>query len=451
MASTDASEKTLVSSSAILSAAQLVAAAIGFVTTLVAARWLGSEAFGLAAVVMAYPAVIYSVANIKTGAVTQRYVSGFRATRQGEELLAACKLGFSIDLVIAAVVAVVVTALILMVGDLPGTQGNAWLLVLFAISFPFASFVSTSIVVLFSFERTGLLATLQVMQKLLTLAAVLTALLIRRDTAAFVVGTAVGQAVGGLIYLAVASAVLHEGTNRPWWRASLSVLRDVRGELRGLFAWNFLGSAISGAMVQVPILLLGASRSPTEAGYFRLASAIAVTADAVEAAMSRVAYTTLAAAQAEADIQRIARLIVAWSKREARIGFACGCVAMLLLPLLVFGLLGHEYHGMVYGTEMLLVGTAVSTAFFFVTPYLYSAGMVKRWVVAYGLYALLALGVSAIVVNSAGFFGVAIVIGFGLALLNGGLGVPILREAKRTSEQQSLFLSTPGASAGARQ
>jgi O-antigen/teichoic acid export membrane protein len=441
-------ERSLIQSTALLSAGQYVAAAVGFATTLLAARWLGPQSFGLAAVIIAYPTVVSSFASVKTAAVTQRYISGFHATRQHSELLAMCKLGFVVDFGISMFAMTLVVLTVFLVGDLPGTGSDGDLVAFFALSLPLGSFVGTSIVVLFAFGRFGLIATLQVMQKVLVFITVLAALVIHPGPAAFVVGTGIGQATSGLIYLFVASASLDRTVGDRWWKARWSVLKGLRRELRSMLSWNFLSVTLSGAMVQVPILLLGAIRSPVEAGYFRLASTIAVTADAVEAAMGRVAYSTLAVADAKADVHGVARLVVNWSRREARLGALAVLAGMALLPGFVLIALGHRFMGMVPGAEMLLVGTAVSTAFFFLIPYLYSSGQIRKWVVAYGIYALAALGISAFVARPGGFFAVAAVVGIGLAVLNAALGVPILHRARRMTKSREPLERVPAASAG---
>jgi O-antigen/teichoic acid export membrane protein len=441
------SDANLVSSAALLTTGQYVAAGVGFATILLAARWLGPEAFGLAAVIMAYPAAVSSFASVKTSTVIQRYVSGFQATHRHPELLAACKLGFIIDFAVSVLATALVTAMVLLPNDLPGTQGNGDLVAVFALSLPLGSFVGTSIVVLFAFGRIGLVAALQVVQKLLLLIAVLTALFIETSTTALVFAIAAGQAAGGLTYLAVGSVLLGRAVGDYWWRASWASLQGFGRELRSLLGWNFLGVTLTGALSHVPVLLLGAIRSPVEAGYFRIGSTIAVTADAVEAAMSRVAYSNLSAVQAESDVQRAARLVVAWSRRESLLGVLAVLIAMALVPALVLIGLGRQYTAMIAGTEMLLVGTAASTAFFFVMPCLYSTGRVKKWVVASGIYAIGALAASSLLAEQGGFFAVATFVGIGLALLNITLGVPILRQAHRMTVSQDIQARAIAASA----
>lgn len=446
-----APERGFVSNAAMLTVSQYAAAGVGFATTLVAARLLGPKAFGVAAVVMAYPVALTSFASVKSSAVIQRYVSGFRAKHQHPELLAVCKVGFVIDFAATTLGAAIVTGIVLVFGDPPGTNGHGDLVALFALSLPVSSLGGTSFVVLSAYGRFGLVATLLVGQKMAVFIGVLATLLLGGGTTAFVVVNAASLAGAGLIWLVVASVLLSRAAGGRWWRASWKMLRSLRRELRTLLGWNFVGVTLSGAMGQVPVILLGGLRSPAEAGYFRLASSIAVGADSLETAMSRVAYPMLAAAQAEGDVRRIAQLVVAWSKREARLAVMGVLAAMVLLPVLVFVGLGHQYAGMLSGTEVLLVGTATSAAFFFLTPYLYSSGEVKKWVVAYGLYALGALGAGWFLAEVGGFFALAAIVGGGLAVLNISLGVPILRRARRmTALPASLGEVTAAAAQGRR-
>ena len=379
---------------------------------------------------MAYPMAVASLTNVKTAAVTQRYVAGFRSLGDHPQLLAISRFGFSVDFAVSMLAALLILIAILIAGELPGAEGHSALVVVFAFSLPLWSFVGTSIVVLFAFEKFVMIGVLQVLHKGLVLFAVTISLLVQTGPSAFVVGVALGQACSGLIYLLAATTTLGRSTGRAWWTASGSALQGLRRELRSLLGWNFIGASLSGAMDQLPVLILGAIRSPVDAGYFRLASTIAVTAGAVEAAMSRVAYSALAAADAHGDVARIARLIAGWSRREALLGLLAVLSAMALLPAVILVGLGQGYSDMILGTEVLLIGTAVSALFFFVTPYFFSTGRIRTWVAGYGTYAMLSLLVGTLLSEAGGFFAFAAVVGLGLALLNIVLGASILRRVR---------------------
>ena len=218
--SSNAGHRGFLSNAALLTVAQYGAAGIGLLTTLVAARWLGPEAFGLAAVVMAYPAAVSSFASVKTSSVTQRYASGFRATGRPDELLAVSRLGFTVDFGASLAAVALVIGAVLVVGDLPGTGRHGELVAAFALSLPLMSFAGTGFVVLSAFGLFGMAAALRLSEKALVLLAVVGALLIDRGAAAFVLATAAGQAAAGLVWLLVSSAVLARRTGRSWCSAN---------------------------------------------------------------------------------------------------------------------------------------------------------------------------------------------------------------------------------------
>src|SRR5262245_49061753 len=70
----------------LLTASQYVAAGLGFFTTAVAARLLGPREYGVAAMVVAYPALLWSFVGTKSTSVATRYIAIFRTTGHNDEL-----------------------------------------------------------------------------------------------------------------------------------------------------------------------------------------------------------------------------------------------------------------------------------------------------------------------------------------------------------------------------
>src|SRR3989344_3141010 len=87
----------IVNSAATFAVSQYTAAGLGFFATVVAARILGPIDYGVAALVMAYPLLIWSFVGIKSVSVTTRYISSFRAAGRNEEIRSICKLGYGLD------------------------------------------------------------------------------------------------------------------------------------------------------------------------------------------------------------------------------------------------------------------------------------------------------------------------------------------------------------------
>ena len=400
-----------------LTAAQLLSAVLGLVTSALAARWLGPAAFGTAAVVMAYPSVVGAFLAAKTTPITLRYAAGFLARGRTNEVLAVCKLGYGIDFALASVASGIVATLALVSGSLPGASKHAGLVAAFALARPFISFRNTSLTVLSLLRRFHVASALYISDRLLVLLCVLGALAFHARVAEFVIASAVGQLLGGLAWLVSSSVILRRAVGA-WWGARWSVLRDFRRELRSMVSWNFLGATFGGALTQGSVILVGALHSAVEAGYFRLASNLATTADYAEVALNRVVSAPLAEAHALGDRATFRRLIARWTTREGPLAAVLVVAGMAALPVVVPLVFGSAYTPMVLGAEVMLLGTAVSTALFFVTPALYAQGRVRTWVLANGAYAILTLGIGATAASSLGFLAFALPTGLGMVAMN---------------------------------
>src|SRR3990167_3207714 len=91
----------MASDAGIFAVSQYVATGLGFFTTVISARILGPSDYGVVALVMAYPILIWSFLGVKSFFITTRYISGFRAGRQNESIKSICKLGYGLDFFIS--------------------------------------------------------------------------------------------------------------------------------------------------------------------------------------------------------------------------------------------------------------------------------------------------------------------------------------------------------------
>src|SRR5687768_14059097 len=117
----------LASDSAMLAASQYLAAIEGFLTNIIAARMLGPSDYGSAALIMAYPTLLWSFAAVKSISVTTRYLASLHMNRQHSDVESICKLGYTLDFgsAVAALVLVSSTGwwVAHIICDRPGTYG----------------------------------------------------------------------------------------------------------------------------------------------------------------------------------------------------------------------------------------------------------------------------------------------------------------------------------------
>jgi O-antigen/teichoic acid export membrane protein len=360
---------------------QVAATLVGLLTNLLSARVLGPGAFGTAALLLSFPAIVWSIAGVKSLTVTTRYLASFRATGRDDEFRGICKLGYLVDLAVAVVAFAVIAATgWWVVPRLLGLHGAGWVLVLYAASYPFYSLVGTSTAVFTTWGRFGALAALQLAQKVLILAFTGGLLWAGRGWPAIVLGTAAGQALYGLLMLALTARLLRSEGVGAWWSARMGAVASLRREIASFFGWNYLYVTSGGMLQQAPLMLLGRLAGVEAAGYYRLALSLVIAASYLETALARVTYPLLAARWETHDRGSTRANLRRWSLRAGAPAAAVLLLGIPVLPFAISVLLDARYAPMVPGAQLMLVGAAVSAAFFWLQPFYYSAGYVSDWV-----------------------------------------------------------------------
>jgi len=411
---------------AALAAGQYAAATLNFVTSVLMARLLGPTEYGLVALTVAYPTLIWSFVGVKSVSVLTRYVAGLRVKGENERLKAVVKLGYGLDFLISCI------AFILVVGSGWWVSRHfyqrpdiAWLMVIYAASFPLFSLTGTSQAVLSSWERFKWLAVLEVLHPFTKLMLVTVFLLAGFGAAGAVIGTALAQAGIGLIMMVIATELLRREKVGLWWTALLYEAAPLRKELTAFFGWNYLMVTLSGVVGQVPLMMLGKLRGPEEAGYYRLATSLVTVGSYLEGSLGRVAYPVLSARWGAGERETLRRSLRRWTLK-AGLPVALLLVATIpLLPIFVPMILGSGFRPMVLGTQIMFLGSAVSAMFFWLTAFYYSSGKVSTWVVGYGLYTVVVVGLGWLLIKLGGFVGISGLMAISKVLFTLAMLVPL--------------------------
>ncbi|GBD00048.1 hypothetical protein HRbin17_02582 [bacterium HR17] len=370
-----------------LIAAQYVAAALNILTNIMMARFLGPTDYGLTALVVAFPTILWSFVGIKSVSVITRYVAGFRATSDLERLKDVVKLGYILDigLSLLALTLVAVSAW-WVAGHFYGRSSLAWLMVAYAASFPFFSFSGGSYAVLSSWEHWRLLAVFEILYPLIKLCLVAGFILLGWGVTGAVVGMAVAQAVIGITMVITATYLLLQDGIGPWWRASWGAMDEIKDELVKFFGWNYLLVTLSGLVSQIPLMLLGGLRGPEEAGFYRLAMNITTVASYAKSSLGRVTYPILSARWAAGDRNMNFVSLNRWTLRAGVPLCMVFVLSTPLLPFLIPLLFGNAFRPAVLPTQIMMVGQVVSALFFWLNPFYFASGRIGTWVKGYSLY-----------------------------------------------------------------
>lgn len=410
----------LVRDASVLTLAQYGSKVLGLATAVLAARLLGPDKYGLAAVVMAYPVLVRALLALKSDLVTTRYVAGFRASGQHAALLGLCKLTYGLDFVLGVITvgAVWLTAT-RWAGEALRAQPAAWLAVAFAASFPFQFLSKTSLSVFASWGLFSRMALFQLAERALTLVLVVGLIRAGFGVAGIVLGTGAAAAAVGVGMLVAATRVLVSARLGLWWRGSVADIRHLWKELIAFAGWNQFAISVGAAAGQLPVLLLGNYWGPAMAGFYRLAATIVTASGYPEDSLRRVVYPTLSARWERGGRAGLSLTLRRWTLTAGSIAAGLQLAVIPLLPMVVPLAFTRVYLPIVPGTQLMLVGAAIGSLLFWLKPLYYSANLVNAWATGYGAYQVALLGAVWFAAARFGFVGVAAATALGDAMFIG--------------------------------
>ncbi|HEX67440.1 MAG TPA: hypothetical protein ENG13_00015 [bacterium] len=402
--------RDILKSAGVLTLSQYTASLLGLLTSIIAARLLGSYKFGITALLFSYPQLIFSFFSIKSFSVTTRYISIFRKEEKKEALIGICKLGFLLDFIIALIVLGIVSLTAKWVGIKFLHVREHWKFMwIIASVFPLLSLTSTSRAVLISWEYFGKLAFFQVLEKILQF--ILVPLLIVRGwgISGMVWGIVTGQALSNIVFFIYTLFFLHKHFPA-WWRVSFRVLHGYIKEVVNLFFQNYWIVTMGSFLTQIPLLLLGNLRGPEEAGFYRIAQSLSLGITYIVGALNKVVYPRLSTLWAVGEYSKIRKIIWRWS---IRYGFPIGTILALLIffltPLLHL-VLGRSYIPALSGIRWFLLGSVASLFFFWLNPLYYATGKINLWAKGYTINVFLVVILIYSIITDYGFIGVAILV-----------------------------------------
>jgi O-antigen/teichoic acid export membrane protein len=361
----------------VLTAANVVDAGLSVLQGMLVARWLGPELYGVAALVMTYPALLFTFLDPRASDASVKYLGEFSSRRERERASAMCTLGWVVDLLTALVALLAVAATAGWAAAHVVRAPEVVLpMVLFTAAFVPRALAGTATAALTTLGRFHLLATATVLQAVVRTALVLGLVSGGAGVAGVVYGNAVAVALSGvgltlLAYPLITATWGRTGVARAW-----TVLAGHRRSIFSFLLYNDVNAFLGAFVKQADLLFLGWLRGPTDAGYYRLAKSLGTTLGLVVAPLQSTTYPRFARLWG-LDRQDELRAVVrryAWSV-GAPLG-ATVLVALPLVPSLIVGVVGERYLSAAPTAQLVLAGAALWVAGFWVRPYLMAVGRI---------------------------------------------------------------------------
>jgi O-antigen/teichoic acid export membrane protein len=364
----------------VLTVANGVGAVLSVVQGILVARWLGPELYGVAALVMSVPSLVYTFFDARSAEASVKFLSEFDARGERERALAMCKVGYTVDFTIAMVAFLVILLLSPWAAkSIVKRPEMGWLIILYGSAFLPRALTGTSYAVLATLGRFPSIALIDTLTNILRVGLVLGLVGLGWQVAGVVWGNAIAMAATGLLYGVLAYGLVKSRWGRSWLLADWSYLRGRRREVIRFLAYNDLNALLGMIPKQLDVVLLGYFRGPTEAGYYKLAKSLAGVMGYITGPLQAVVYPRLAQAQA-IQSKRAVRAQgwrLTWS-----VGLPLALSVVLAIPfasiILIF--VGEAYKSSIHLFQLFLVLTGWQTIFFWLRPAYWSVGMLSTFI-----------------------------------------------------------------------
>jgi O-antigen/teichoic acid export membrane protein len=364
----------------VLTVANGVGAVLSFVQGILVARWLGPELYGVAALVMSIPSLVYTFFDARSAEASVKFLSEFDARGERERALAMCKVGYTVDFTIAVVAFLVILLLSPWAAkSIVKRPEMGWLIILYGSAFLPRALTGTSYAVLATLGCFPSIALINTLTNFLRVGLVLGLVGLGWQVAGVVWGNAIAMAATGLLYGILAYSLVKSRWGRSWLSADWSYLKGLWREVISFLAYNDLNALLGLIPKQLDVVILGYFRNPIEVGYYKLAKSLSATVGYLVQPLQSVTYPKLAKLWGvgghRAVSQEVKRLV--W-----KIGVPLGLLALggiTFVPLVLSILVGPYYRPAIVVTQILLSGSAIWLAFFWLRPTYLAIGKIRKW------------------------------------------------------------------------
>jgi O-antigen/teichoic acid export membrane protein len=278
--------------------ANLGASGIHFLQSLLVARWLGAEQFGVLTLVLTYNALVNGVIDLRMWETVTRYVAKFWTRQDLPRTLATIKVCYLIDAA-TGLLGLLVMWLITpwLATNFPDPAQATFWLRLYSLAFLAATLNLTSQAILRVFDHFSWLAwqTLGA-TAIQALGVFLLFLWDQLTIGALLVVLIVSELLGALLLLGITLNVIRTHLPLPLGSAPLRLLQGTYGELGQFLLGSNLTALLktSGGYLEIPVLAHFAS--PAQVGYYKLAKSMVALISRIGEPFYQAIYPELAKA-----------------------------------------------------------------------------------------------------------------------------------------------------------
>lgn len=264
--------KGVIKNSSYLFSSNAVSILLSMLQGIFAARLLGAQGYGIvAAVVIPFTSDINRLLSFRMSELVVKYVGQFLVEGKKEHAAAVVKGAGLVEFLTSGLAYGVLLLLVpLAARYLAKDVQTASLFSIYGLVLLAFAVYETSTGVLQVTRRFNRIAQIQLLQNGITVSLIFVAFLIRGGMLEVILAYLIGKACGAVVLYLVAVRSLRQELGADWWKASFSLLPDLKELSRFALSTNLQGT-VNLIVRDSETLFITALRSPTEAGYFKIA------------------------------------------------------------------------------------------------------------------------------------------------------------------------------------
>ena len=415
----------------VLTTANLVMAFLALIQGIFVARWLGPNLYGLAALVMSFPNLIYTFFNARSSEGSIKFLSEFHAREERPQALAICRLGYLIGILMG----ILAFFTIFFTADwasrhIAHNPETAWLIVILGVSLVPRSLVANSRAVLVSLGRFNRIAVMTIFEALLRMTLVLGMIFAGWKVEGVIWGNAMAISLTGVIYLVIVYPLIKKTWGSLLAGGTWQALKGHRRTFFRFIVYNDLNTLLGIIPKQLDVILLGYFHHSTQVGYYRLAKSLANFLGYLVNPLQSVIYPELSKLWALREKEALGRMVRRLALQTGLPLFLAALGSIALLPYLLPVIYGNDYIPAVPAAQLLVVGSAVWLGLYWLRPLYLAQGNVREWFIITTSVVVLIMIAYPVVISRWGYIGLSCLL-MVMQLLSHGLAVSWLAVNER--------------------
>jgi len=349
-----------------------ISSILSAIQTVVIARFLGVESYGLLVLVIAYIDILNQFFDLRVWETATKYIGTFWENDEYDKTRSMIKLSYLLDItsgIIAFIIAISVAKLISThIMHTPGAYTYIWI---YSFSLFIATANSTSISILRVFNKFKNIALIRSFQAFFRLSIITILLILGFGIKGVLIGFVVTSFVGFFIRMWVVIKTLNEKNLGDWWKAKIMLIKDYFKDI----AW-FLGNTSFASTIRMGeerylgIMVLGYFAGTEAVGLYKVAGSVAKLANFVIDPLYEAIYPELVKINSSNALKDIKTLVKDITKHVATIIVPITLIVIIFSEPIIKLVFGTDYLPASNALRIIAAAVVIARLTFWINPVL---------------------------------------------------------------------------------